>query len=297
MKTRHGSKIRKPLRITLGDLNLCLKTPDSVRPVPKQYFQKKTTRRRIPETLETENEMNDRDLRIDIDSPMSMKGTYKTLKRNLFQDGDENEEVMNDTVATTENEGIKSASTELTRDLMPTENTCQLDIGKNCYVVTKRFKDNMLVHIRTYEHRQDGSTFPTKRGIALDLQKWKKLEEYCVKDVDKCIRDYEDGKPINYMYHLGRNYHVSIKTGFPCVDIRSWFLPNNSENICATRKGIALTFLQWNKLKDAMSVVKEFLGTELDNVTYCEYSDDHQNQEGALRCRECNPNGYLNYNF
>ncbi|MEW8546776.1 MAG: transcriptional coactivator p15/PC4 family protein [Candidatus Thiodiazotropha sp.] len=50
---------------------------------------------------------------------------------------------------------------------------CQIDIGNNCYVVGKTFKGQMLIHIRKYDRRDDGTLFPTKKGTALNLEKWK----------------------------------------------------------------------------------------------------------------------------
>ena len=58
------------------------------------------------------------------------------------------------------------------------------------------------------------------------------------------------------------------------------------------KTGIALTFLQWDKLKSAMLFVEE-LNRELDEVSFCE--EFHQNQEGALTCSNCNPNDFMNH--
>ena len=95
------------------------------------------------------------------------------------------------------------------------------------------------------------------------------------------------------MSHLEKNYYVSVKSGFSLLNIRRWFIPEGQQELVATKTGIALTFQQWEKVKDAMIVVEDLLDGELDNVVICE--ETHQNQMGALTCSSCNPNDYMNH--
>ncbi|XP_033758273.1 uncharacterized protein LOC117340619 [Pecten maximus] len=170
---------------------------------------------------------------------------------------------------------------------------CQLDIGNSHYVVANHFQGRHWVHIRVYEKGQNNSTYPTKKGIALDLEKWMKLITWYADAVDDAIKGYDDNRDTDLHLHLGANYFVSVKQGYPVVNIRRWFLPENEESIKPTRKGITLTFRQWEKVKDSMLVLKDLIGAELDNVRFCELADDHQNQMGMLQCSNCNPNGTM----
>ena len=170
---------------------------------------------------------------------------------------------------------------------------CQIDIGNACYVVGNMFKGQMLIHVRKYDRRNDGMLFPTKKGIALNLEKWKKLQYCYLENIDSALNQYRDSKPVDLTLHLGGNYHVSVKSGFPLVNIRRWFVPGDRQELTPTKTGIALTFLQWEKLKSAMPLVEELLNGELDKVSFCEES--HQNQEGALTCSNCNPNDFMNH--
>ena len=95
------------------------------------------------------------------------------------------------------------------------------------------------------------------------------------------------------MSHLGRNFYVTVKSGFRLVNIRRWFIPDGQEELVASRTGIALTFQQWEKLEAAMPVVEELLQGELDNVTFCEES--HQNQLSALTCSNCSQNDFMKH--
>ena len=172
---------------------------------------------------------------------------------------------------------------------------CQLDIGNDCYVVAKPFKGEILVHVRKYGKQNDGGLFPTKKGIALSLEKWKKLEEWKAQFIDEEILKYRNNQEVDYMAHLGGNYYVTLKKGYPCVNIRRWFLPENQQEIVPTKTGIALSFDQWEKVKLAMILVRDLLKNQLDNITFCEFTDSHAGQLGALRCSNCNPNTYMDY--
>ncbi|XP_021365772.1 uncharacterized protein LOC110458416 [Mizuhopecten yessoensis] len=114
------------------------------------------------------------------------------------------------------------------------KNLCQLDIGNDLYLVANNFQDKLWFHIRVYEKRLDNTTYPTKKGIVLDLEKLTKLLTWYVDDVDEAIKEYDDdNKDVDLHIHLGCNYYVSLKQGYPVVNIRRWFLPDNEEQIDA----------------------------------------------------------------
>ncbi|OWF35836.1 hypothetical protein KP79_PYT23038 [Mizuhopecten yessoensis] len=166
------------------------------------------------------------------------------------------------------------------------KNLCQLNIGNDHYIVANNFQDKLWFHIRVYEKRLDNTTYPTKKGIVLDLEKWTKLLTWYVDDVDEAIKEYDDdNKDVALHIHLGCNYYVSLKQGYPVVNIRRWFLPCDL--------GITLTFRQWGKLQDVMVVLQDMMGSEMDKVSFCELSADHQNQMGVIECINCNPNGTM----
>ncbi|KAJ8319636.1 hypothetical protein KUTeg_002816 [Tegillarca granosa] len=171
---------------------------------------------------------------------------------------------------------------------------CCIHLGDDRYVVAKQFNEKMMIHIRQYVRNKRG-LYPSKVGICLDLEKWLKLDLCCYRDVSECIESYKSNQNVDYRYHLGENVNVSIKTGFPVVHIRKWFLPEGQESVVPTRKGIALTFAQWDQMRCAINFVAELLKEQLATVTFCELSDDHLNQMGFFQCRRCNPNHYMDY--
>ena len=217
---------------------------------------------------------------------------YDQCGRLVIQTENDCFEKTDSTASFNSNDTTEKWMKNKTEKLGNDEQICQIDIGNDCYVVGKVFGGNMLIHIRQYARRSDGTLFPTKKGIALDLEKWKKL---CCKQnfIDGILDEYREKKPVDYMSHLGKNYYVSVKSGFSLLNIQGWFIPEGQQELVATKTGIALTFQQWEKVKDAMIVVEDLLDGELDNVVICE--ETHQNQMGALTCSSCNPNDYMNH--
>jgi len=95
-------------------------------------------------------------------------------------------------------------------------------------------------------------------------------------------------KSVSYKCSIGGGYYVSITSGFYCVDIRKFFVPFGQTEIKPTRRGLAVRLREWSnwkKIIDTINSTYPSLGTALP----CYLGDDHQNQIGALECRECNP--------
>jgi hypothetical protein len=176
-----------------------------------------------------------------------------------------------------------------------TEPVLKIHLGKSVYLAAQEFNGIMLIHLRVYETSQSGAIFPTKLGIALDLEKWQKLVELCLTDIDEGIEDMKIGKEVFYEKHLGENVFLRLDSKYPCVNIRKFFLPENLKEIRPTRKGCALNWNQWEELKKAVPIVQKTFQKELAEVEFCEMSADHQNQMGFYSCKRCNPNEWMNY--
>ncbi|KAJ8299962.1 LOW QUALITY PROTEIN: hypothetical protein KUTeg_021481 [Tegillarca granosa] len=136
------------------------------------------------------------------------------------------------------------------------------------FTLSLKIHGKLYVHIREYGQGVNG-IYPTKKGIALDLQKWKKKSL-----LQRCQRLYR--KKEDYKQHLGENVYLSVQKGYACVNIRQWFLPKNQTSIVPTKKGIALTFKKWNNLKGAIDLVGDAFKDQLAEVTFCEDSNDHR---------------------
>ena len=93
----------------------------------------------------------------------------------------------------------------------------------------------------------------------------------------------------NYETHLGGNVFTRVSKEFPFrVDIRQFFIPQGEATPNPTQKGISLHFTEWKDvLKSEEELVEDF--PALKEIVPCLLSEDHQNQEGMLKCAECNP--------
>lgn len=95
-------------------------------------------------------------------------------------------------------------------------------------------------------------------------------------------------------WHLGGGVYASITPDYPTVNIRHFWQPDDATEPVPTKRGIILNNFRFGKLQKAMEEIKDCV-PEMNDVTPCMYSDDHMNQEGMLRCRECNPFEYEMY--
>jgi hypothetical protein len=188
----------------------------------------------------------------------------------------------------------KRLYTENTKKTSNREPLIKSELGDSYYLIAQDFNGSMLIHLRYYKRRDD-KEFPTKLGIALDLEKWKKIVDCNIEEIDENVEKMQSGQEVFWKKHLGENVYISMDSGYPCVNIRKWSMPEGEHEIRATRKGCALNFSQWQKLKDCVTVVQNKLGKELEDVQFCELSDDHQNQMGFYTCKRCNPNEWMNY--
>lgn len=173
---------------------------------------------------------------------------------------------------------------------------CRIPLGKSIYVTANEFRGELYVHIRHYDEI-DTKLVPTKKGIALTLQRWNNLKNG-MKDIEEAVLSYDEAKnDVKFGLHLGGNCMVSVTRGFPCVDMRKFYSVYDDEGKSSqapTRRGIAIGFAQFHKLKDVMNEVDKRV-PELETVIPCMMSEDHQNQLGMLRCSECNPGDCINW--
>lgn len=94
--------------------------------------------------------------------------------------------------------------------------------------------------------------------MALPLEKWKKLTEDCIDEIDQALQDVqEEDNNVLYKEHLGHNVYVTVGQGYQWVDIRKWWQPEDTENIVATKKGISLPIAMWSKLKKTIPFIRK----------------------------------------
>ena len=156
--------------------------------------------------------------------------------------------------------------------------------SSNRFITLTRWDGEIRVDVR--EWCVEPKVYPTKKGISLSLARWKLL---CLsfEDIDLCVKE---NKP--FQGHLGGNVFVNVSKDFPMrVDIRQFFIPPGESVPKPTRRGISLFVTEWRDLISCSRDLENKI-PEMADAQPCLMMDDHQNQEGMLRCKECNPGGY-----
>ena len=117
--------------------------------------------------------------------------------------------------------------------------------------------------------------------------RWAQFRQ-CMDEVETHGKTLIAGKTVACRHPIGGGYYVSVSTGIYCIDIRQFYVPYGEQDVKPTRQGLALRLHEWPQMKkivDSINAEHPSLGTALP----CYMSDDHQNQQGMLECRECNP--------
>ena len=159
-----------------------------------------------------------------------------------------------------------------------------LHLGKDCYLFDSKFNGETYIHLRELIFK-DGQPIPSLKGITLTLSRCNELYSFLNQitiHVDEWKREQLQG---TFRKHLGGNWFVGVTPGFPVVDVRKFWLPEGADNVCATRKGISLTFDQFDELKNGLRMIA-YVVPELYNVQPCYLQQGHNTDA----CQECSPN-------
>jgi len=106
----------------------------------------------------------------------------------------------------------------------------------------------------------------------------------CRREIDRELKKLLKHKDVNYHKHYGGGWHVSVTSGYQCVDLRKFYMPAGSKQIKPTKEGIALRLTEWPKLKRVIGAVNRYHKTVAD-FTPC----SHVTQRQIEACSECTP--------
>jgi len=109
-------------------------------------------------------------------------------------------------------------------------------------------------------------------------------------DINDKVKAILQEKDVKYRHHIGGACYVSVTTGYRCVDFRKFFVADGEMEPKPTRRGIALRIREWEQMPQLIQKINE-KNPELGTAFQCYVQDDHNNQMGALECRECHPFG------
>lgn len=165
------------------------------------------------------------------------------------------------------------------------ENRCMIELQGESFVVVKDFKGQTYINIRNYQ-TIEGKKYPTKQGVALTLSRWLVLETQ--KDfIDSVFKLCLTGEQVNEeLIHLGGGVYVTLNSKYPTVDVRQFWKPEDKDKPIATKRGIPLNNIKWQKLCDSMKIMRDFV-PELNSAVICR--NTHNNQMEMFKCSECEP--------
>ncbi|KAL4218172.1 hypothetical protein ACF0H5_004674 [Mactra antiquata] len=159
-------------------------------------------------------------------------------------------------------------------------NRCKLHVFGDVYVTVNDYNNITYVHVRYFDGK-----YPTKKGVAMSLARWKSLVQLIPKIQENRSADQ------SAFEHLGGNCYVSITDGIPGIDLRQFWMPDGDLQVKATRRGVHFSQQDFDKFVDLIPRINCYI-PEFHDIKLCSERDDHQNQQGLLRCKECNPNEY-----
>jgi len=107
----------------------------------------------------------------------------------------------------------------------------------------------------------------------------------CVSEIDCHVKKLSAGRKVEYRKHYGGGWHVSVTSGYHCVDLRKFYMPAGRNQDCKPgREGIALRLEEWATLKRMIGAVKRY------NVTVAGFKPcHHATQKQTKDCSECSP--------
>jgi hypothetical protein len=135
------------------------------------------------------------------------------------------------------------------------------------------------------------------RTVRFSPQQWKDLLAMA-EEVTQALEDDENAR-----VHIGENTFVTVKPDRCMIDIREYFLPEDSpaqldvppedffDHVVPTRRGVQISEDGWRWLvSKGEKLIKEFAGNKIDWEADCFTS--HTEEVDLMSCSHCNPNGY-----
>ena len=156
----------------------------------------------------------------------------------------------------------------------------KFNIGVNRTVAVKKQNDNLTITI---------SEQGTDKSAEFTAKRWAQFVHW-FDEIDESLQKIAAKQYVKFCMHIGGKWHVSVTTGFACVDLRQFYY-HHTNGPSPSKKGIALRISEWNALKDVVAQMNAKYPV-LTTTLPCSLQADHYNQEGGLSCVECHPYQY-----
>ena len=127
----------------------------------------------------------------------------------------------------------------------------------------------------------------TAKEAVFTATRWASFRQ-CMDEVDEQLNMMSQEQDVAYRYHYGGGWHVSVTTGFKCVDLRKWYVRFGETEVKPTRTGIAVTYYLRLPERLKFKQIIEYLHRDYPNVAnYTPCFLTHLLD--FVGCIECNP--------
>ena len=159
------------------------------------------------------------------------------------------------------------------------------DLGRGVYFQL----NGKIVDIREwYPLLKQGEMKASERGVSMPVLRYARLY-YSLEQLSKALGEVCQSKDVQLKVHLGANMYASVQAPYRCVNLRQWY--KDAQGVLRPGKGVALKISVWDKFLSINEDMHKRI-SELEDAVPCELQDDHITQMGRMRCAECNPDIY-----
>jgi hypothetical protein len=124
------------------------------------------------------------------------------------------------------------------------------------------------------------------------LQRFVVLLNY-LSEIEESVKKLRNAEFVQYRQHIGAGWFVSVTTGYQCVDIRRFYMPNVGFEEKPSKSGLALRLSEWIDFVAVVRIMKE----ENPHLAKIQPCGPHHNQQEALNCAECYPFPSVTFGF
>lgn len=150
----------------------------------------------------------------------------------------------------------------------------------NIYLTLSTWKGVERAHLRAYVNN-----YPTKTGLTFSAVRYANLV-FQSDAISYALDRVRKGEQVDFKLNIGGNVFATVQSPFLLVKLFKYYVPKGANQPIPSSYGIVLGEINWINFINHMFDVKS-MSTSFRDAKPCWLELDHQNQMGALQCKEC----------